>query len=67
MRTPLSLSTYIIAAQLPGTFVVGMDPTNQDERFAYTLAPVIYAKMLFVAEHVLKQPNRADVEAVFRG
>jgi Family of unknown function (DUF5677) len=63
--TPFSLSTYVVAGHPLGTFVVGVDPTNQDERFAYTLAPLIYAVMLFVAEHALGRPKRDDVEAAF--
>lgn len=63
--TPLSLRSYVAVGQPLGKFVVGMDPNNQDDRFGYTFAPLIYATMLFVSEHALGRPNRADVEAAF--
>lgn len=63
--TPMSLSSYVQAQGNSGKFVVGMNPHDHDDRYAYTFAPLIFATMLFVSEHVLGVPSRADVESIF--
>lgn len=63
--TPMSLWSYVGPGGAPGTFMVGMDPTDLSDRFAYTHAPLIYSTMLLVSEHVLGMPTRADVEHAF--
>jgi hypothetical protein len=63
--TPMSLSAYIDAEGASGNFTIGMKPMDSDDRYAYTIAPLLFATMLFVSEHVLGVPKRADVEAIF--
>jgi hypothetical protein len=63
--TPWSLSAYINAHGTSGKFTVGMNPHEHDDRVAYTFTPLIFAMMLFVAEHVLGYPKRSEIEHVF--
>jgi hypothetical protein len=63
--TPMSLFSYVNPHGAPGNFTIGMNPNDHDDRYAYTFAPLIFATMLFVSEHVLGVPKRADVERIF--
>ena len=63
--SPSSLAAYIDAHGASGRFSIGMNPHDHDDRYAYTFAPLVFATMLFVSEHVLGFPKRADVEKVF--
>lgn len=63
--TPMSISDYVDAHGATGRFTVGVNLANHENRYAYTLAPLIYATMLFVAENTLGYPKRSSVEGVF--
>jgi hypothetical protein len=64
--TPLSLHTYVHGGSKPGTFIIGAKPHDTEDRFAYTLAPLVYATLLLIAEQALGYPRADDVFAAFR-
>lgn len=63
--TPLSIQAYVAPGGGAGKFLIGMDPSDQHDRFSYTHAPLLYAEMLLIAEHVLGVPRADDVYAAF--
>ncbi|MBX3159182.1 MAG: hypothetical protein KF773_24650 [Deltaproteobacteria bacterium] len=63
--TPMSLLSYVDAHGASGRFTIGVNPHDHGDRYAYTFAPLIYATLLLVSEHVLGVPKRADIEGVF--
>lgn len=62
--TPLSLFDYIWPGGASNTFTTGMK-TDTVNRYAYTMAPPIFAPMLLIAEKVLGRPSARAVYAAF--
>lgn len=62
--TPSSLFDYVWPGGASGTFTIGMN-TGAVNRYAYTMAPLIFAPMLLIAEQVLGRPKANDVYAAF--
>ena len=62
--TPLSLFDYVWPGGAINTFTIGMN-TGAMNRYAYTMAPLIFAPMLLIAEQVLGRPSANDVYAAF--
>jgi hypothetical protein len=64
--TPRSLFSYVNPAGGAGKFSIGFDMNfNDEDRFAYTFAPLVFATMLLISEHVLGYPKADDVFAAF--
>lgn len=63
--TPMSIYTYVNPGGASDRFAIGVDPTDHSDRFAYTLAPLVFASMLFVSEHVLGKPKAVDIKTAF--
>jgi len=64
--TPRSLYAYVNPGGAAGKFAIGFMPNlDDDDRYAYTLAPLVFATMLLIAEQVLGRPNAEDVYAAF--
>jgi len=64
--TPRSLFAYVNPGGAIGKFSIGLDVRLADEdRFAYTFAPLTFATMLLVAEQVLGYPKAEGVFAAF--
>jgi hypothetical protein len=62
--TPLSLFDYVWPGGASGTFTIGMN-TGVANRYAYTMAPLIFAPLLLIAEQMLGRPRADDVYAAF--
>jgi hypothetical protein len=64
--TPMSLRDFVWPGGAANTFKIGNSSEHPVERYPYTLAPLVFATMLLVAEHVLGRPTRSDVVAAFQ-
>lgn len=65
--SPRSLFDYVNPGFANGRFRIGFMPTlGDDDRYAYTLAPLTFATMLFISEQVLGYPKADHVFAAFR-
>jgi Family of unknown function (DUF5677) len=63
--TPHSLRDFVWPGGTPNTFQIGNNSNHPIERYPYTMAPLVFATMLLVAEQVLGRPNGDDVRAAF--
>jgi hypothetical protein len=61
--TPLSLRDFVWPGGAPGTFSIGNNTDHPIERYPYTMAPLVFACMLLIAEHVLGRPKCENVRA----
>lgn len=65
--SPRSLFDYVNPGFATGRFRIGFMPTLQEnDRYAYTLAPLTFATMLLVSEQVLGYPAADKVFAAFQ-
>jgi len=62
--TPRSLLDYVWPGGSSNTFTIGIN-TCAVNRFPYTMAPLIFAPMLLIAEQVLGVRKLHDVYAAF--
>lgn len=62
--TPLSLFDYVWPGGAKDTFTIGMK-VDEINRYPYTMAPLVFAMMLLIAEKVLGRPAANDVYAAF--
>lgn len=63
--TALSLRDFVWPGNAPNTFMIGNDVDHPIDRYPYTMAPLVFACMLLVAEQVLKRPKGEDTRAAF--
>lgn len=64
--SPRSLFTYVNPGFAPGRFQIGFHPKlDEDDRYPYTMAPLVFATMLLVSEQVLGFPKAEAVFAAF--
>ena len=65
--TPRGLYDLVWPGGAADTFVIANNMDHPVNRYAYTMAPLLFTTMLLIAEHVLGRPSSADVMAVFQG
>jgi hypothetical protein len=63
--TPLSLRDFVWPGGAPGAFAIGNNTDHPIERYPYTMAPLVFACMLLIAEQVLGRPHGDNVRAAF--
>jgi hypothetical protein len=64
--TPRSLFAYVNPGGETGRFAIGFDMNlSEEDRFAYTFAPLTFATMLLISEQVLGYPNADEVFVAF--
>lgn len=63
--SPQSLRDFVWPGGTRNTFYIGNHPSHQIERYPYTMAPLVFATLLLMAEQVLGRPNGNEVRAVF--
>jgi hypothetical protein len=63
--TPQSLRDFVWPGGASNTFQIGNNGNHPIDRYPYTMAPLVFATMLLVAEQVLGRPRAADVRGAF--
>jgi hypothetical protein len=63
--SPQSLRDFVWPGGASDTFWIGNNADHRIERYPYTMAPLVFATMLVMAERLLGRPNGDDVRAAF--
>lgn len=63
--TPQSLRDFVWPSGASGTIHIGNNSNHPIDRYPYTMAPLVFATMLLVAEQVLGRPRADAVYAAF--
>lgn len=65
--TPQSLRDFVWPGGASNTFRIGNNGDHQIDRSPYTMAPLVFATMLLMAEQVVGRPRAEDVYAAVGG
>jgi hypothetical protein len=63
--TAQSLRDFVWPGGASDRFLIGFNTEHPIERYPYTMAPLVFATMLLIAEQVLGRPNGDEVRAAF--